>query len=341
VTNAPPPVGGWTNDTANLAGIQSECGSLTAVFAKPDEDLLLAGVALKGVWGSTNGGTSWTQMGSGAGSATITNRPSAIVFDPTTSRRFWEAGIYNGGGVYVTNDDGVTFTQLGTFGHSDDVSIDFTDPDRQTLLASGHEMSQTLRLSRDGGKTWNDIGSSLPAGPTCNTPLVVDSMTFLIGCWGSGATGIYRSTNGGASWSHATSSGGGTAPLVASDGSIYWVSGNGSGMTRSTDHGQTWHDTVGSGVFAPTNGHITNVAPVELPDGRIAALGTQTVMISGDHGVTWSPATAAVPLGDSEDLHGVVYSSQRKAFYVWHNSCNNSAVPSDAVMSFPFDYTKI
>ena len=43
----------------------------------------------------------------------ITNRPSAIVYDPEHADTFWEAGIYNGGGVYKTEDNGKTFVQLG------------------------------------------------------------------------------------------------------------------------------------------------------------------------------------------------------------------------------------
>jgi hypothetical protein len=88
---------------------------------------------------------------------------------------------------------------------------------------------------------------------------------------------------------------------------------------------------------------IGSFQPIELPDGRIATIGpeygTQYVLLSGDHGVTWKPATSALPFPDEV---GVLYSSQRRAFYVWHLTCGPAAVPvpADAIMRFDFDYQK-
>lgn len=334
VSDGAPPDGQWNSATANLATLSSECGNMSTLSAKPDEDLLIAGIALDGLWASRDGGGSWTALGTGSGSAMITNRTSAIVYDPKTSTRFWESGIYNGGGVYQTMNDGVTLTQLGNVAHSDLVSIDFSDANRQTLLAGGHEESQTLNRSADGGMTWTNVGGGLPGQTNCVFPLVIDSQTHLVGCagYGGGPTGIYRTINAGGTWTNVSTSGGNDAPLVASDSSIYWASPGGNGMARSTDHGQTWASAVGNGV-------ITGVHPVELPDGRIATVGPKYVMVSSDHGTTWSPASTALPYTDAV---GIVYSSQQKAFFIWHFSCGNPPlmVPADAIMRFNFDYTK-
>lgn len=328
-----PPPGSWVNVTNNLANMASQCGNMSSVFAKPDEDLLIAGIALDGLWSSNNGGMTWQPMGAGSGSAVITNRPSSLAYDPTTPGRFWESGLYNSGGVYETTDDGNTFAQLGNVTHCDLVSVDFSDPSRQTILAGGHDQSQTLYRSTDGGMTWNNVGGGLPVNTNCTVPLVIDSQTHLVGCagYGGGAVGVYRTTDGGATWGVATTSGGSSAPLRASDQSIYWASPGGQGMTRSTDNGQDWTDVTGSGV-------INGVSPVELPDGRIATLGPNYVMISADHGITWKPASAMLPYSDAV---GVVYSSQQLAFYTWHFTCGFNGpvpVPSDAVMKFAFDY---
>ena len=335
----PPPAGSWSNVTANLAKMASECGNMTSVFSKPGEDLLIAGIALKGLWGSRDGGGSWQALGTGAGSSTITNRPLSMVFDPLDSNRYWEDGLYNGGGVYETTDDGVTFVQLGTVGHGDLVSVDLSDPNRQTLVAGGHEMAQTVYRSTNGGMAWTPIGASLPTGANCTYPLVIDPQTYLIGCngYGGGPSGVFRTTDGGTTWTMVTASGGASAPLRASsDRSIYWISPEGNAMTRSTDNGQTWKDVVGSGVLAAT-------APIELPDGRLAAIGPESatpyIQVSADHGATWTPKTAALPYSDAA---GVTYSSTRKAFYIWHFTCASSTdpIPADAIMSFAFDYQK-
>jgi len=45
-----PSQGNWVNVTSNLAGMASECGNMTYVSAKPNEDLVIAGVAQRGLW---------------------------------------------------------------------------------------------------------------------------------------------------------------------------------------------------------------------------------------------------------------------------------------------------
>src|SRR5258708_7863758 len=138
VANPPrfsPSPGNWVNVTSNLAGMTSQCGNMTYVSAKPNEDLMIAGIALRGLWGSTDGGTSWHQLGSGGGSATITNRPGSIIYDPVRPKVFWESGIYNSSGVYRTDNDGSVFQALGSISHTDTVRVDFTDLNRQSPLA--------------------------------------------------------------------------------------------------------------------------------------------------------------------------------------------------------------
>jgi hypothetical protein len=321
--------GEWAKAASNLTTLNSECGNLSTLASKPDQDLLIAGVAKNGLWSSKDGGASWQAMGTGAGSDPITNRTSAVVFDPVSKDRFWESGIYNGNGVYETSDGGVTFQKQGSATHADLVSVDFSDPDRKTLLAGGHEQSRTLNRSTDGGATWAPIGSGLPDSTNCTLPLVIGALDYLVGCggYGGGAVGIYRTTNGGTSWAEASKSGGGSRPLVASDASIYWASPNGS-LTRSTDHGQTWQDVAGAGS-------VNSTSPTELPDGRLAALGQNAVVVSADSGKTWQKVTKNLPYNDAR---GVLYSKYQKAFFIWRFSCGDGPLPDDAVERAAFDY---
>lgn len=323
--------GEWENATSNLADMASECGNLSYGSAKPDEDLLIVSVARHGLWGSTNGGDKWNPIGTGSGGDLITNRASSLLFDPEHPETFWESGIYNGNGVFKTTDDGKTFV-AADITHNDFVSVDFSDARRKTLLASGHEQAHKLYLSTDSGVTWQEIGDNIPdEAHVCPFPYVVDAQTFLLGCgsYGGGKTGIYRSTNAGASWTLVSEAGGGSAPLVAKNETIYWASEGTAGMTVSKDKGKTWSAPVGAGV-------ITGAQPWELPDGRLAELSMASVVISDDGGVTWSPGSAALPYRPT----GFFYSSQQKAFYVYHYTCDpgDNPVAADAVMRFSFDY---
>jgi hypothetical protein len=313
--------GNWVNVTSNLAGMTSECGNMTFVSAKPNEDLVIAGIALRGLWGSTDGGISWHQLSRGD-SATIINRPGSIIYDPVRPNVFWESGIYNSNGVYRTDNDGSVFQALGSIRHNDTVSVDFTDLNRQTLLAGGHEQKQTLYRSQDGGNTWRNVGVNLPAGTAFSSyPLVINSKTFFAGCspsWGGGTGGIYQSNDSGATWNSASVQGGGAQPLIASDGSIYWPSGDGA-MVRGTGQGSNWiwNQTVASGT-------LMNVHPIELPDGRIVSLSSQHIMISSDHGLNWQPFGPQLPFAPV----GVSYSDFDKSFYIWQFDCGNKVLPN-------------
>jgi photosystem II stability/assembly factor-like uncharacterized protein len=323
--NAPPSA--WVNATSNLANMQSECGNLTMLSAKPGAKTVFAGVAKHGLFASEDGGKSWQPTGTGAGSAMITNRPSSVVYDPQHPEVFWESGIYNGGGVYRSDDAGKTFVQLGNAAHNDLVTVDFTDPMRQTLLAGSHETKRKLLLSKNGGQAWMDIGMNLPADSHFSSaPLIIDTRTFLLGAcgYGMGACGVYRSTDGGTTWMRTTDLATTGEPLVASSGAIYWTLIYDSGLARSTDKGQTWMKIQNSFV---------QVKPVELPGGKLAGVIGDHLQVSTDGGMTWKPIGDKVPWKPQS----LAYSAALKTFFISHWDCNN-VVLSDAIMSAGYDY---
>src|SRR2546422_7722358 len=81
----------WVNVTGNLAGMPSECGNLCLLSVVPGQDRVIAGIAKRGLWQTTDGGATWTQLGQGEGSDAIVNRPSRILYDPTDPKIFWES----------------------------------------------------------------------------------------------------------------------------------------------------------------------------------------------------------------------------------------------------------
>jgi hypothetical protein len=323
------PPAAWTNVTANLAGMPSECGNTSLLAAHPARDMLLTTVAKHGLWASTDGGASWQQLWPTAGMQQITNRGSSFVFDPAHPMTFWESGIYNGPGVYRTTDDGATFMALGDAHHVDSVSVDLGDPQRQTLLAGGHEQKQTLYRSTDGGMTWTNVGANLPAGTNfCTNALVLDKNTHLVGCSGyaGGTDGVFRTTDGGKTWAPATTASAAAVPLWASDGTIYWSLIYDRGLIKSTDQGKTWTQTIQGGTLK--TGH-----PIELPDGRIVAPGPKTLMISKDKGVSFQPVGEMLPFTPNS----ITYSPYRNAFFVEQFDCGN-AVVANAISRAGFDY---
>jgi photosystem II stability/assembly factor-like uncharacterized protein len=312
--------GVWIPASGDLAGKSTACGNVTFMSAKPDGSLLIAAIAEDGLWGSRDGGESWDALGSGSRSALVSNITTSIVYDPKASDTFWEVGIY-GPGVFRTDDDGENFSPLGTIIHNDYLAVDFTDPKRQLLLAGGHEQAQVLHRSLDGGENWEDVGAAIPEECKWSSfPLILDANTFLLGCW----NGILRSSDGGESWDILASYGGANVPLVTSSGLMFWNIDVADGLVRSSDGGETWERVVGGGV-------ISNVTPIELPDGSLATTGSNMVLRSTDDGESWEALTPAAPFTP----RGVVYSREEQAFFVWQSTCEPE-IPENAILRFDY-----
>ena len=308
----------WVDVTGNLAGMPSECGNLCLLSAVPGQDRIIAGIAKRGLWQTTDGGATWQPLGQGAGSDVIVNRPSRILYDPANVDVFWESGIYNSSGVYQTTNGGQTFQHLGSVRHDDDVNVDFSDAQRRTLLAGGHEQSRTVWKSVNGGLTWTNVGSALPEGTKFSSnPLLIDASTYLVNAsgWGKGTGGVYRTMDGGMTWSQVSTLEANGAALSASDGSIYWPLMYDRGVIRSTDQGRTWTQVCGGGTIKGS--HL-----IELPDHKLAAIGGKGIKVSADHGATWTPVLVPLPIQPS----GLIYAPLRQAFFVWQWDCGDKVL---------------
>jgi photosystem II stability/assembly factor-like uncharacterized protein len=313
----------WTNVTGNLAYKVSVCGNMALLSAVPDSPRIIAGIAERDLWVNTSD-TTWARLSDIGRSERILNRPSAIVYDPANPAIFWESGIYGGPGIYKTTDGGKTFTRLGTITHNDHVSVDFSDPERRTLLASGHEQAQTVYRSSDGGLTWKNVGRALPAGSGHSThPLALNALDYLVNAAGE-LKGIYRSADGGESWQRVSSHAAAGPPLLSTSGVIYWAAPD--RLLRSTDRGVTWASISVPGVRA--------IRPVELPGGQLAAIGPSTLIVSADSGASWIPLGETLPYAPD----GLIYSPQRQAFFIWRADCREF-VPANAVMKLDSDLT--
>jgi photosystem II stability/assembly factor-like uncharacterized protein len=326
-----PVTGTWENATQGLVGLTADCGNLARVAVRPDSDVLIASVATHGLWSTGEGTDSWSQLGTGRGSTPITNRATTMIFDPTTPDTFWEAGIY-GGGVYRTDDGGVTFRQLGDISHVESLSIDLTDPARRTLLATIHE-SASVFVSTDGGATWQDLSGALPSDVGFATgAVVIDAQTFLLGTSNAPGSKLLRSADAGATWSTVYDAGVIRVPLRAqSDGVMYWLLERVNGIIVSKDNGQTWSLVTPKSQTLPTAPGL-----IELYDGSLASIGNDRVIRSTDHAATWTSIGPQIPI----DPQGVVYSPFRRAFYIWHAECISSTISpvvDDSIMRWNFD----
>jgi hypothetical protein len=325
----------WTNITGKLAGMHSECGNMGGVYSSPFVDLLVLGVARQGYWSSRDGGATYEKLG--ATGDKVLNRLTSVVWDPSSSDVFYAAGIYGWedpftDGVFKTTDRGASFDGYKTLSAiqsaNDSISIDFTDPDRKVMLSGGHEQTDVLFRSQDGGKTWSNIRASLPEGlGFCTRTLVLDAKRMLVACaasYSQKAGAIVRSTDGGDTWTIVSDKGAISQPLLAHDGTIYWDNEAG-GLLKSEDMGVTFTSIA--------NNASSRVGPIQLPDGRVVVVANKVLTASADGGKTWEPLAPAMPF----DPTGMDYSPFRRAFYATYFDCTD-AVPGDAVERYGYDF---
>ncbi len=213
--------------------------------------------------------------------------------------------------MFATADAGKTFTRLGKINSSDGVAIDFTDPQRKTLLVGLHEQVRSLHKSTDAGATWQKIGDKLPEDSNHSTdPIVIDARTLIINTAGwaqKKSWGLYRSEDGGETWAKVSDLGCAGRSLLASDGAIYWGICYGNGIVKSADKGKTWQKLDGPAKSAPIFG------PIQIEPGKIAAIAGQQVHASADGGATWTKLTDPLPFKPS----GIAYSTRSKSLYAW------------------------
>jgi hypothetical protein len=340
----------WVDATANLTGMESYCGNLSFVSSRPDRDQVLVGVVGQGLFSNEPGSSEWTPLGRGPGSASLNHRTSSIVYDPSDPRRFWESGYYGLGAppdasaasVNRTDDDGVTFVGLGTAPPADLVSVDLTDPQRQTLLAGNRGQPKVFR-STDGGGTWSDISAGLPTDlGEASFPHVLDASTYLLGTHkgdkGAAASpGIWRTVDGGATWTQVFDQGVAGPTLASADGNLYWVLDAG-GVISSADGGQSWTPLAGTGpVGGGQTGDARRARIVENPDGTWVSMSDGVVVVSRDHGGSWQAVGPRLPF----EFSGFTYSPNRNAVYAWQNYCDFEAglnpVMAQAIMRLDLD----
>ena len=251
-------------------------GGRVATVAGTDLDpaLFYAGAAGGGVWKSTNGGGDWTPVFDAAASQSV----GAIAISPRDVNDVWvgtgEAWPRNdvipGDGLYHSTDGGKTWARAGLRDTSQiaRVVLDPRDPKRILVAALGDPFRDTTERgifrSSDGGKTW---AKTLYAGPSVGaSDLAVDPHNpdvLYAGMWrfrrtswslssGGDDDGLYKSTDGGASWHKLGADGLPSGPVgriavafaPGDSKRIYAIVESKEGLLwRSDDAGATWKMT--------------------------------------------------------------------------------------------------
>jgi photosystem II stability/assembly factor-like uncharacterized protein len=215
----------WRNlGPANMAGRVSD---IEAVEANPA--IVYVGAASGGVWRSRNAGTTWEPIFTKYGTASIGDL-AIYQKDPNiiwvgTGEECVRNSVQWGDGVYKSTDGGNTFVNVGLkeTHHIGRIVTHPTNPDIAYVAAQGHlwgyNAERGIFRTTDGGKSWRKLGGGLPADDkTGASEIQMDPSNPAIlyaGMWerirrpyifesGGPNGGIYKSTNGGDTWTKLT-----------------------------------------------------------------------------------------------------------------------------------------
>ena len=206
-------------------------GRVTAIAVpssrEPRPKTFYIGAAGGGVWRTRNGGVTWQSVSSGLGSETIGD----LAVAPSDSTILW-AGTgeknslrsqYWGDGVYKSTNGGRAWTRMGleetrAIGR---IVIHPTNPDIVYVAALGHlwgaNSERGVFKTADGGRTWtkvlfvDDTTGVVDLEMDPSNPGVLYAAAWHRLRWGGGhmegvgtTSGIYKTTDGGATWTRLT-----------------------------------------------------------------------------------------------------------------------------------------
>lgn len=232
------------------------------------------------VWISRNRGNTWVQLGNTGTSGGI----AAIAVNPLDTNQIIVAQR-SPSRVMKTTNHGQTWTQTWAGGSFNSFGVPFEHKPYFPNLVYVMGSSQFYR-SEDFGSTWTMVATA-SFNAWCDAEISpLDDKTILLGTVSSG---IWKSTNGGLSWTLKFTNGCSEIPMVAwspSHPNIVYATrwgGCSSGMAKSTDGGETW--TLIQNV--PSSMWSLAVAP-QNPDYVVACNYGTNMYISRNGGQSWT-----------------------------------------------------
>jgi photosystem II stability/assembly factor-like uncharacterized protein len=299
----------WTQQTSgtSLRLSDIECASTSVCYVSIRES---ADGGLK----TTDGGSTWTSLGVPGIGGGVESEDLSVV-DANTVYLLDKFNISvrktsNGGVAWTTSGGGVFGDALGG-----KIAYDVAMPDDTTVYVAG--FGGVVLKSTDAGASWTSL--SVASSTQSLRSIACPSTTLCLAAGdantsGAGATTIYRTSNGGATWSGVepvTVFGfGSVTDVYCLDTSTCWASTTSGGSTRfylTTNGGTSWGDATTS----PSVSGNTYTAFADANIGWIVA-NSGAIHKSTNGGNAWSVQTS----GTANNLLGIAAPSTTIAYAV-------------------------
>jgi photosystem II stability/assembly factor-like uncharacterized protein len=289
-----------------------------------DPNVYYIGAAGGGVWKTDNGGATWTPVFAKQDVSAI----GAVTIDPGNENVVWvgtgEANPRNdvsyGDGVYKTTDGGKTWVNAGLHDvwSISRILVDPKDSDHVIVGAFGDPFKDStargVYVTNDGGKTWTKtlyVGPQTGAAELAMDPN--DSSVIYASMWqfrrlpwtfhsGGPDDGIWRSTDGGKTWTRLSGHGlptgimGRTAVAIAPSDSkrIYaLIEAKGGIVWRSDDGGENWTVVSSDTIADQRPFYFTHINVDPKNENKVYGISNDLAM-STDGGKTWKAIADSV-----------------------------------------------
>ena len=301
------------------AGPTNIGGRMTSIAVSPnDVNRIWAGAAGGGVWLSGDGGLSWNTTWHSEPTLNI----GSLCLDPTnpdtiycgTGEANLSADSHPGVGLYRSLDGGITWQILASESIHNiprrigRVVVDPFDSNHIFIGGVGHRSQDArgLFVTWDGGVSWARITQIINSPYQCHEvvfhPTIQGTVYVTIDARGS-RSGVWRSTDGGHSWSHFTSGlpsahqfGRVSLAIALSDPRVLYLqiaSRNGGvlGIYRSANGGNTWNTISGTHFQSERQMSYNNTISVDPLDPDVVICGGVDLHRTRNGGATWKKVT--------------------------------------------------
>nr|HWA82090.1 hypothetical protein [Fimbriimonadaceae bacterium] len=246
----------------------------------------------------------------GYGTGKIAGRINDVAFDPHNSSTIYAAAP--AGGVWKSTDSGSTWTALTDAWSDLSTSSITVDPhDSNTIYVGTGDfdgyggIGQGVMRSTDGGATWSSWGPSAASSYAVRHILVdpEDStiVTLITGRGASGAGQVWRSDDGGETWTAVIAVNAAWSDLVCSGKDangvrVYYACAGGTNaqVWKSTDRGATWTQMTTPMRTGASTADTCDLAVSPTAPGAVYLLGTgdKKVWRSTNYGLNWQDMTS-------------------------------------------------
>ena len=220
----------------------------------------------------------WTLIGPRPVSGTDAGRVTSLAIDPVNPKVLYLGGAE--GGVWKSIDGGVTWKPLTDSQASLAIGSIALDPSNHNTIYAGtgeenfsgdSYYGAGILKSTDAGLTWTRVAGGFSGGPCggewigaiavhpSNGKIVLAGVE---GCY-FGSGGVYRSTDGGTTWTQVLAKNGWDATAIIFDhtnGNLAYAGLYGGGVYKSTDAGKTWNPANGTGSGALPTANVGRMA---------------------------------------------------------------------------------